>query len=74
MPTSFFLNILASILISGIAIPAPPIIRAITAPILIPLPIKAMPMGIAVSARIYKGIPNTAATGIAKGLSAPCGI
>ena len=52
MATSFFLNILASIVISGMAIPAPPIMSAITAPILIPLPIYATPIGMAVSARI----------------------
>lgn len=50
MTTSFFLNILANIVISGIAIPAPPITSAITAPILIPFPINATPIGMAVSA------------------------
>lgn len=52
MATSFFLNILASMVISGMAIPAPPITSAITAPILMPLPINATPIGMAVSARI----------------------
>lgn len=52
MATSFFLNILASMVISGMAIPAPPITSAITTPILMPLPINATPIGMAVSARI----------------------
>jgi len=34
--TNFYLKILASMLISGIAMPAPPIIKAITAPVLTP--------------------------------------
>lgn len=69
--TSFFLNILASMVISGMAIPAPPIMSEITAPILIPLLIRANPIGIAVSARIYRGMPKTAAIGIANGCSVP---
>lgn len=50
--TSFFLKMPVSIDISGIAMPAPPIMRAITAPMLIPFSISATPIGIAVSARI----------------------
>ena len=49
-PTKRFLKILASIAISGIAMPAPPIIRAITAPMLMPFCDKANPIGMAVSA------------------------
>ena len=67
MATSFFLKMLASIDISGIAIPAPPITSAITAPILMPLPINATPIGIAVSALMYRGTPRMAATGTANG-------
>ena len=52
MATNFFLNILANIDISGIAIPASPITNAMTAPKLISLPINATPIGMAVSARI----------------------
>ncbi len=69
--TNLFLNILDNIIISGIAIPAPPIISAITAPILIPFFNSANPIGIAVSALIYNGIPIVAATGIAKKLLEP---
>ena len=71
MITNFLRKILASMVISGIAIPAPPITKAMTVPILIPLAISATPMGIAVSARMYSGMPKTAATGIANKLSGP---
>jgi hypothetical protein len=69
--TNRFLKMLANIAISGIAIPAPPIIKAMTAPMLMPFWDKASPMGIADSARMYNGTPTIAATGIAKGLSGP---
>ncbi len=55
---------LASKVTSGILAPAPPITKAATVPIAIPLPSKVIPMGIILSARMYMGMPMTAAIGI----------
>ncbi|MNN96350.1 hypothetical protein D3C81_2153190 [compost metagenome] len=65
------LNIDLSSITSVRLAPALPIIRAITAPVPMPLSIKTDANGITASARIYKGIPITALNGIANGLSCP---
>jgi len=62
---------LANMVNSGIAIPAPLIINAITAPTLAPFSNNASPMGIADSTRIYKGMPINATATTASGLSRP---
>jgi len=64
--TNLGLNIDDSKFNSGILAPAPPIIKAINAPRLIPLDNNTDPMGIIVSTRIYMGTPIAAATGMAK--------
>lgn len=69
--TSRVLNMLASMLISGMLMPAPPMINARTAPTLIPFLVRASAMGITVSTRTYSGIPMTAAIGIASRLCRP---
>jgi len=68
---NFFLNIAERRDTSGTLAPAPPITRAITAPVLKPFSISAKPIGMSVSARIYIGTPITAAIGTTNGLSAP---
>lgn len=57
--------------ISGKLAPVPPIIKAMAAPILIPLTMSAFSIGIAISMRKYKGTPMVAAIGMASGLSFP---
>src|SRR5699024_12189632 len=54
---------------SGTLAPAPPMISAMTAPILIPLLTNASDIGIIVSTRIYIGIPTLADIGFAIGCS-----
>ena len=61
----WFLKIDFSKITSVRLAPALPIIRAMTAPKLIPLAAKAALSGITASARIYKGIPMIAAIGTA---------
>src|SRR5699024_4235144 len=51
--------------------PALPIISASTVPAPTPLDIRAAARGMTASARIYNGMPMTAAIGMAKGLSEP---
>ena len=65
------LNIDLSSITSVKLAPALPIIKAINAPRPIPLVISTYASGITASARIYNGIPTTALSGMAKGLSAP---
>ncbi len=66
---NFVVNMDFKRITSGRLAPALPIINAITAPIPIPFATKAALKGINVTARRYKGIPTTAANGIAAGLS-----
>lgn len=68
---AFGFSIEETIAISGKLAPVPPMIKAIAAPILIPLRINAFKIGIAISMRRYNGIPIVAATGIANGLLFP---
>lgn len=65
------LNIDLSNITSVRLAPALPIIKAIKAPRPIPLVIRTDASGITASARIYSGIPTTALSGMANGLSAP---
>src|SRR5699024_259763 len=69
--TNFFLKNLLNKTTSGILAPAPPIKRAITEPIPIPLLTRASPIGKIASARMYIGIPTMEAIGIVQGLSPP---
>ena len=69
--TSLRSKIAARSVTSGMLAPAPPMIRAITAPMPIPFSRRTALMGMIVSARIYIGTPITAATGMASGLSGP---
>ena len=66
--TNFRLNIPASMLTSGMLAPAPPINRAMTVPMPMPLSISATPIGMMVSALMYRGMPMIAATGTENGL------